>query len=401
METNGENKVTIDAIASNKTTDVTSLLDGIDLSTPKKDEQINNISKEDLEKAEQLKIVEQNKAIEEAKLLEQNKIKEVEIDGKLHKVNEKGEAVNENGEVVLTKEKIDELAKIQENEDKPLVLELVEKIGIKPLNADGTPKQYEDSVEGLIQLSNDIAEEKAYKQVETFFKQRPEVEKYAEYLDRGGKPEDFFKAKSESWLNVKFDEKNDSLLKNAIYTDLIKSGFEHEQAEMTVQLYEDTKKLKEFGKTAFEKLINNEKHQEELEKSNWKKRQEDLEINTKQHWDNINNVILKGQLANISIPENDRKAFFEYVALTADEQGNSKASLDRQKASTEQLLQLDYLLYKGFDLSKLIENAVKTEKTKQLRLRINQQIGASGGEGIDKTKYTNPNSVNISLDKIV
>jgi hypothetical protein len=173
-----------------------------------------------------------------------------------------------------------------------------------------------------------------------------------------------------------------------------------EQADLTAQMYEDTNKLKDFGKLAFDKLKNYEEQLEIKEKQEYEKSLKLEEEKIKNHWNNINTIISKGQLANITIPDADRKGFFEWLALSADNNGNSQASIARSKATTEQLLQLDYLLYKGFDLSKLIQQKANQEKVNNLRLRIHNKGGLSNGEGVDKSKYTNPNDINISLENI-
>ena len=68
-----------------------------------------------------------------------------------------GNAVKD-GEIVYTKAQLDEFA-AAETQDETIDVSAISAIsGLTPVNADGTPKQYEMTVEGLAQRDADIAE---------------------------------------------------------------------------------------------------------------------------------------------------------------------------------------------------------------------------------------------------
>lgn len=341
------------------------------------------------------------KAAADAKALEdanKNAPQAVEIDGVQYQLDKDGNAIDKDGKITKTKAELDAL---ESADELPLTDEILQKSGLQILDEKGQPKKYEDTPEGLLALSNDIAAEKSKGLIKQFFDTFPDVEDFALHLQRGGNKEDYFKKQTESWSNFKLDDKDDSQLTSVVVADLMNTGMSKEQAEATAKLYKDTDKLKEFGKAAYTRLTNFEKAQNAENQKAY-----DAEVAREKamidaHWENVKTVVKKGTLQHITIPETDRDAFFSYVAMDADGNGNSKATLDKQKMPVEIQLQLDYLQFKGFDLKTLITNAVKSEQVRTLRLRTKSgQSGVGGGEGIDKARLTKPNDADINVDML-
>lgn len=403
METDNQN-----ANGNNASNNLEGFIKAEDLnlsSTPASLEQ-QNLEQQKLanEKLEQEKLVqEENKKLEQEKL-EQEKLKsqqvpEIEINGVKHTLNENGDALNEKGEIVKTKAQLAELEII--DDAIPLVDELIQKVGIEILDKNGKPKKFEDSVEGIIEASKAVAEIKAKQTFDSLLNADPRFKRYYDYLKTGGDEKEYFNQRNNSWVDVKFDENNEDMALSAVIARLTKNGFSREQAELTANMYKDTNKLKEFGKDAYNTLVQEEKLQEKTREENYKALQKQEEERTIEHWQNVKAIIDKGILNNITIPDNDREAFYKWKALAVKD-GLSQADIDLNQTPNEQLLQLEYLRYKGFDLSKLITNEVQKQKVKSLRDRIAvTQKGVGGGEGPDKGKYTKPDDLSISLDSVM
>jgi hypothetical protein len=326
--------------------------------------------------------------------------KAVTVDDVTYQLNDKGDAIDKDGNIFKTKEELDSL---QAQEDElPLVEEILQKSGYKFTDDKGKPKVYDDTPEGLLDLANDIATEKNKVSIKKFFDQFPSVKEYAEHLQRGGTDDQYFQKRSTSWTNVKFDEKDEALLTNAVVAQLMTTGMTKEHAEATAKLYKETDKLKDFGKAAYTTLVNSEKEKDRLDKADFEKRQKEQEDKDTKHWNNVKSVITKGALNNITIPETEREEFFNYIAFAADESGNAKADIDEANLPIEQKLQIKYLIFKGVNLDALIKNAVKTDKARSLRDRTRSgQKGLGGGEGPDKTKYTKVSGDDISLETVI
>ena len=325
----------------------------------------------------------------------------IEVEGVTYQIDAKGDALDKDGKVFKTKDEITALAAAQQADDLPVVEEVIQRFGITPLDDKGQPKKYEDSVDGIFALANDIAVEKARQDRTKFFTDFPEVADYAKFLARGGDKNEYFKKQSSSWSNIQFDSKNESHLTDAISAELLASGMTKEQVDLTVKMYKDTDKLKEFGEPAYKRLVAQERVKDQQQEQTYREGIAQEQAKMDAHWNTVNSVIKKGTLHNIIIPEADRDAFFSYVAFDADGNGNSKEFLERGKLPVEQQLQLSYLQFKGFDLQKLIATAVKSEQTKTLKLRLSKgQQGVGGGEGIDKGKYSKPNAADVDINKL-
>ena len=326
----------------------------------------------------------------------------VEIDNIKYKLDDKGNALTPTGEIYKTKTELDQMSSEQEA---PLVDVLIQKSGYIPLDDTGKPKVYEDTEEGIIAANLDIAKMMAIKEREELINSDPELQRFVDYRKRtGGRIEDFVQKETQSWRAVKLDDSNEEMLMKVVIADLVAGGQDEDQARLTAEMYKDTKKLKDFGKAAYKRLTTNEEVTEKEEEEAYKTEIEEQTKKIEEHWGLVKETITKGSINGIVIPEADKDAFFKYTALNADGKGNSQLALDKSKMKLEQLLQLDYLIFKGMDVSKLVQNAIKTANATSLRSRINKdsKSGAGGGEGIDQSKYKRSNGLDgLSLDKFL
>jgi len=325
----------------------------------------------------------------------------VELDGVKYKLNETGDALNEDGTVFKTKAELDALE--ADNSDEPLVEAVVKLSGYELLDENGKPKKYEDTEEGLIEVAKDLGEVIAKKEFDKLIKSDPEFEEFLEYKRTGGKLEDFVQMKTNSWKAFKLDEENETQLKEVVMADLMAGGMSKEQAEITANMYKDTKRLKEFGKASHSKLVAAEEAQEEQRKQSFLEQQKANEAKLVKYYTDVKTTIDKGTLGNFTIPESEREDFYKFIAIAADESRRSKAVIEKSKLPLERLLQMDYLVYKQFDLNKLITNAAKTENVKTLRTRLRKQesTGTNNGKGADTSKFPSKHSGLIpSVDEL-
>lgn len=360
-------------------------------------------NEDDVAKAAAAKLEEENKkkAEEEARLKAQQnpndtQVTGVRIDDQDYVLDKDGNALDKDGKVFKTKEELTAL----ENEDDeiPLVDEIILKAGYELKDKDGNPKKYSDSIEGILEAANDIAEIKLNKAMqEAQAKEDARVKAFKEFIAKGGNEKEYFQHKAVSWKDTKFNDEP-SFLESAILEDFKRKGISKEQAERTLNLYKDSNSLKEFGKLAYDNLVKNdtefEKKREEFLETRNKQEQEA----TKAHWTNVEQVIKKGTLNNITIPESERPEFFKYIALAVDEDGNSQADLD--ETTVEQSLQLAYLKYKKFDLSKLIQAQVKKERVISLRSKLSKNE-VSSTEGAAQKVVKPGDFGNLSLDSVL
>ena len=323
----------------------------------------------------------------------------VEIDGVQYKLDDKGNALNDKGEVFKSKAELDQL---ELDNLPPLAVEIAQKLGYTPLDEKGNPKVYQDTIEDTVEAVKDIATEMNKKFREEFLNSDPEFKEFVEYKARGGKLEDFVQKKTSSWKSVRLDESNEAQLESVVIADLVASGMSDEQAKETASLYKDTKKLKEFGKAAYQRLVTFEDNVEKQEKLEFETRQKQQQEDNVKFWTSVKTVIDKGVINGIIIPESDKESFNNYLSKAVDNKGNSQRNLDRMKLPLEQSLQLDYLLFKGFNLDTLVKSRANTQIVNRLRDRINKnnQSGLVGGEGANKNAGK-PNELKVTVDDLM
>jgi hypothetical protein len=68
--------------------------------------------------------------------------------------------------------------------------------------------------------------------------------------------------------------------------------------------------------------------------------------------------------------------------------GRTQRDLDHSQAEIETKLAIDYMMYKGFDLSKLIANNTKTEKARSLRSKLSKSTSSNTRMKNSKPGYT-------------
>lgn len=322
----------------------------------------------------------------------------VEIDGVKYKLDKDGNALDDKGTIVKTKAELDA---IEASDLPPLIEELIQKTGVVIKDDKGVTKKYDDTIEGMIQYNKDVAELNAIESYRKLIESDPEIKDFYEFKRRGGTKEEYFHRLNNSWSQVKLDENNEQQLEDVVIADMIAAGISEEQAKQTAALYKDSKRLKEFGKAAYTRLVTNEAEIKKEEEEIFKNELVQRETNLKKYYDDVKTTITKGVLNNVVIPEADKEKFFNYLAIPVDDKRNSQKTIDKGKLSIEQSLQLDYFLFKGFNLSDLIANAVKTTNATSLRNRVKSyQTTNTGNKSANNGKPINANDTGITIDNL-
>ena len=111
----------------------------------------------------------------------------------------------------------------------------------------------------------------------------------------------------------------------------------------------------------------------ERQKAEAQQRQETAQT----QWTNIKNTIDQGQVRGFNIPNADRKKFYSWMSEAVDNQGRTQRLLDREKMDLETQVAMEYLLWKNFDLNKLLSNTQNTKKAQNLKQKLQQNKPAS------------------------
>lgn len=176
-----------------------------------------------------------------------------------------GNAVKD-GEIVYTKAQLDEFA-AAETQDETIDVSAISAIsGLTPVNADGTPKQYEMTVEGLAQRDADIAE-LAKRQAESeainnFFRTNPDIYQAALYKQTYGSLEGF--ANHVDWTTMTLEDKSDDQLEAVIRSAEKRKGTSDAQIERIIRFSKADKVLAETAKESLDYLANAQRREIEV-----------------------------------------------------------------------------------------------------------------------------------------
>lgn len=178
-----------------------------------------------------------------------------------------GNAVKD-GEIIYTKAQLDEFAAAETQEETIDVSAISAISGLTPVNADGTPKQYEMTVEDLAQRDADIAE-LAKRQAESeainnFFRTNPDIYQAALYKQTYGSLEGF--ANHVDWTTMTLEDKSDDQLEAVIRSAEKRKGTSDAQIERIIRFSKADKVLAETAKESLDYLANAQRR--EIEAAN-------------------------------------------------------------------------------------------------------------------------------------
>ena len=294
------------------------------------------------------------------------------------------EKEHEEAEKEKEKEKEEEVEDDQEDDDQEesegltIVGEVLDKLGYDLEQGD-----YEDTPDGLANMTADIASEMADDRIDEVLEAFPLVKKHLDYVLAGGESQKFMEAYDPNldYEQVKIDE-DDHRSQKAILGDYLElKGHENDFIEEMLNDFEDTGKLYAKAEAARSALA---KHQtakrdqlitQQREETN--KQREELN----DFWGNVSDTIEDSDsFAGIAVPKRDKAKFFDYLSTPVNRQGQTQRDVDHSGADMEIKLAIDYLMYTGFDLGDIISNKAKTQNAKTLRERI--------GKNEDRVKST-------------
>jgi hypothetical protein len=259
---------------------------------------------------------------------------------------------------------------------------------------------YADTEEGLVEFTKDIAQNIAEDQIQELFGQFPLVQKHLDYVLAGGDSEQFFQAYNPGMdYNQMEIDKNDSRVQKMLISDYFKSkGHDDEFIKDMLEDYEDTGKLYDKATVAQKQLAAIQSKEREQLVEMQKQRQSEYRQKQQEFWEGVANTIDEGkEFAGIKIPEKEKSKFFDYISAPVNKQGNTKRDMDYGNAPLETKLAIDYLLYKGFNLSDIITTKAKSESANNLRskLQLGQEKLRNQGMVDKKIKKFDPDQLDV------
>jgi hypothetical protein len=258
----------------------------------------------------------------------------------------------------------------EDDEDAPaddsVIAEVLSKLGYETEDI-----QYEDSAEGIANMTADLADKMADERIDEVLANFPQVKEHLEYVLAGGDSDKFLHSSQDQadFGGIEVG-KDDAKLQKAILSEYFAyKGHEEEIGNDLIEDYEDSGRLFEKAEKARLALAKVQDHQR-TEMVNKQQEQQRLEIEQKtEFWEDVADTLRDtDDFAGINIPTRQKREFFEYISTPIDKNGLTQRDLDHAEAGLDVKLAIDYLMYKGFDLNSFIDKKARTKQTKSLYL---------------------------------
>lgn len=199
-----------------------------------------------------------------------------------YELDAEGNAVKD-GQIVYTKAQLDEFADAEQQEETIDVSAISAISGLTPVNADGTPKQYDMTVEGLAQRDADIAEiarhQAESEAITNFFRANPDIHQAALYKQTYGSLEGF--ANHVDWTTMSIEDKSEAQLEAIIRSAEKRKGTSDAQIDRIIRFSKADKVLNETAKESLDYLAANQKREIEeataRQEAQWKAEQDELD----------------------------------------------------------------------------------------------------------------------------
>jgi hypothetical protein len=238
-------------------------------------------------------------------------------------------------------------------------------------------KEYEETVEGLVEFAQDASQKIAEQQWQQVFEEYPDLQQYFQYRVQGGDPDEY----QEAFFNTSYQDREvqegDTSQQRELIRENLSDDFEEEEIEDMLDQYEASGTLEMEAKKSLRQLQNEEEeHQEQLleeQERKAKKREKKIE----EFWDNVEETIEQNdEFRGLPIPKGEKGDFFEWMSKDAtDGQGISQRDKKVQEAGLETRLAIDLMLYYDFNLEELVEIKSKSSSAKDLRKRLKSSSG--------------------------
>ncbi len=295
---------------------------------------------------------------------EEEEVKEETPESELEDIEDQEEEEEEVEEEVEAKEE-EEDEEPSDPADPTVVQEILESLGYEG--------EYEDTAEGLTEMTKDVASQMADDRIEEVLEKFPLVKKHLDYVLAGGESQKFMTAYDPNLdYNTMEIAEDDSRSQKAILSDYFQQkGHDADFIKEMLEDYEDSGKLANkanAAKDALGKVQAQQKEQlVEQQRAELQKQQEQQ----MEFWNGVQETIKESkEFAGLQVPEREKSKFFNYLSKPVTKEGYTQRDIDHSEAEMEKKLAIDYLMYKGFNLEDIINKKARTTATKTLRQKI-------------------------------
>jgi len=293
-------------------------------------------------------------------------------------------------------EKEEDEQDIESNEDSTVVSEILTAFGYESEN------EYEDTSEGLINMTKDIAGQLADEKVEEVMNKFPLVREHLEYVLNGGESQTFMQAYDPNLDYNKMQLSEDDVRgQKAILSEYFNlKGHDKEFTTEIINDYTDAGKLHAKAESARQALgkVQADKQAQMVDQQKQQRAQQYEE--QQNFWKGVADTLENSQeFAGLTVPEREKTKFFNYLSKPVTQEGYTQRDLDHSEAEMEKKLAIDYLMFKGFNLDQIINTKARTKNSKSLRDKIsrNEETVKNARKSSRRTKSFDIDELDLSI----
>lgn len=302
----------------------------------------------------------------------------------------------ENKEEEEEREEEEEGYEEESNEDSTVVSEILSAFGYESEN------EYDDTSEGLINMTKDIAGQLADERVEEVMNKFPLVREHLEYVLNGGESQNFMQAYDP---NLDYNRmqlpQDDVRSQKAVLSEYFNlKGHDKEFTTEMINDYSDSGKLHAKAESA-RLALGKVQAAQQAQMVDQQKQQRVQQYEEQQNfWQGVANTLENSQeFAGLTVPEREKTKFFNYLSKPVTQEGYTQRDLDHSEAEMEKKLAIDYLMFKGFNLDQIINTKARTKNSKSLRDKIsrNEETVKNARKSSRRTKSFDIDELDLSI----
>jgi|TARA_R110000744_G_scaffold281190_3_gene393133 hypothetical protein len=278
------------------------------------------------------------------------------------------------------------------SEESTVVGEVLAKLGYE------FEEKFEDTPEGLTKMTQAVSDKMSEDKMSEMFESFPLIKQHLEYVLSGGDSQQFMTAyaPTQDYGKLVLNEKDVSMQKAVLVEYFRKKGHEDSFISDILNDYNDGEKLYGKAKQAKEALTKLQNTERTNMLEDQKKVQADQMKEQKDMWDEVYNKVDTAEtLAGLDVPSKEKKKFFKYISSPVTKEGHTQRDIDHMNADMDVKLAMDWMMYNGFDLSKIIDKKAKTKSVQSLRSRITKHE-----DKVKSTRNKKSNSRSFDIDSL-
>lgn len=270
-----------------------------------------------------------------------------------------------------------------QEEQASLIKDIRDRIGVEI-----DVESFDETEEGVAQLATRAAEQIAQREFQRIISSDSLVRDVVQHKSNGGDPRDILYTQypQVDYNQVVFDDANSDQHKQILRDYYRNLGEADQDIQNNISDFEQAGTLSDRAKRALEKLANMQKQQAEEVKKKQKEEEEKRLQQAKEFWDGIwNDLSGRSTINGITIPETEKRGFFDYISDPVTQDGRAKSDIDRAQRDVETQMMHDYIDYlqnvKGLSLQQLIKRSSSSAASRTLREKLNQENEKNKGGG--------------------